>query len=130
MEFVETYLKANSLTALYDSVLIPVLSTAEMDARAESLDQEQLVQVEQSLRDMIEDLNTRPVTPSKIVADQAVAEQTSEDSPAPILMPPCRVYCLPARATRDELAGTMLAQLLQQQGAEAQNAPPNWSRAS
>ena len=31
-------------------------------------------------------------------------------------------YCLPARAERDELAGAMLVQLLQQQGLEAQNA--------
>jgi len=37
-------------------------------------------------------------------------------------MPPSRVYCLPARAERDELAGAMLAQLLQQQGSEARNA--------
>ena len=34
MELVESYLKANSLTALYDSVLIPVMTAAETDARA------------------------------------------------------------------------------------------------
>ncbi len=38
-------------------------------------------------------------------------------------MPPCRVACLPARAERDELAGAMLAHLLQQQGSEAWSAP-------
>ncbi len=124
MEFVEAYLKANSLTALYDAVLIPVISTAEMDARLDSLDEEQLVHVEQSLRDIIEDFGTRPPIPSKIVADQAVAEQTPEDAPVPAMaLSPCRVYCLPARAERDELAGAMLAQLLLLQGCEARNAP-------
>ena len=38
------------------------------------------------------------------------------------LAPPFHVYCLPARADRDELAGAMLAHLLQQQGFAAQNA--------
>ena len=38
----------------------------------------------------------------------------------------CRVCCLPARAERDELAGTMLVQLLQQQGFEAESAPTQW----
>ena len=35
MELVESYLKTNSLTALYDSVFIPVLTAAENDARAD-----------------------------------------------------------------------------------------------
>ena len=48
-----------------------------------------------------------------------MAEDTQSRGPAP----PFRVYCLPARADRDELAGAMLTQLLQQQGFAAQNAP-------
>ena len=38
LELVESYLKANSLTALYDSVFIPVLTAAETDARADLLE--------------------------------------------------------------------------------------------
>ena len=67
------------------------------------------------MRDIIQDLGTRPVVVSKIDNDQAIADV------APL--PPCRVACLPARAERDELAGSMLAQLLQQQGSEAWSAP-------
>lgn len=110
IEFVDAYLKSNSLTALYDAVFIPVITTAEIDVRQESLDPDQLLLVEQSLRDIIQDLGTRP----------AIAPKTEVDI-AP--MPPCRVCCLPARADRDELAGSMLAQLLQQQGSEAWSAP-------
>ena len=59
LEFVEAYLKANSLTALYDSVFIPVIIATETDHRLELLDDEQRLFVEQSLRDIIEDLGTR-----------------------------------------------------------------------
>jgi predicted PurR-regulated permease PerM len=119
LEFVEAYLKANSLTALYDSVFIPVIIATETDHRLELLDDEQRLFVEQSLRDIIEDLGTLPQAASRIAADKAVAEATP--SPGPVA--PFRVYCLPARADRDELAGAMLTQLLQQQGFAAQNAP-------
>jgi len=115
IEFVDAYLKANSLIALYDTVFIPVITTAEMDARQGSLDSAQLLILEQSLRDIIDDLGTRPVAVSKIDNDQALADV--------VPMPPCRVACLPARAERDELAGAMLAHLLQQQGSEAWSAP-------
>ena len=118
LEFVEQYLKANSLTALYDSVFIPVITATETDHRLELLDDEQRLLVEQSLRDIIEDLGTPAQVASNIDANKAAAEDTPSRSPAPLF----RVYCLPARADRDELAGAMLTQLLQQQGFAAQNA--------
>jgi predicted PurR-regulated permease PerM len=111
IELVESYLKANSLTALYDSVLIPAITAVETDHRLELLDDGQHALVEQSLRDIVEDLGARPPVPSVIDAD------------TPGAAPPCRVYCLPARAERDELAGTMLVQLLQQHGFDAHSAP-------
>jgi hypothetical protein len=111
IELVESYLKANSLTALYDSVLIPVITAVEIDYRQGRLDDEQRALVEQSLRDIVEDLSARPPVPSRIDAD------------TPGAAPPWRVYCLPAHAERDELAGTMLVQLLQQHGFEAHSAP-------
>ncbi|MDQ3625030.1 MAG: cobalamin B12-binding domain-containing protein, partial [Verrucomicrobiota bacterium] len=109
---------------LYDSVFIPVLTAAETDARAELLDHEQLSNVQESMRDIIEDLGTRPVVPAKMAADKA-EDEVDEVVPAPATAPApdCRVYCLPARAERDELAGAMLVQLLRQQGFGAQHAP-------
>ncbi len=123
LELVESYLKANSLTALYDAVLIPVLTTAETDARAELLDAGQLGQVEQSMRDIIEDLGTRPAVPSPEAAEKAEAAADEEAPVPPAVALDCRVFCLPARADRDELAGTVLVQLARQQGFGAQNAP-------
>jgi methylmalonyl-CoA mutase cobalamin-binding subunit len=118
-EVADTYVKENSLTALYDSVLIPVITAAETDYQRAALDTEQRDSVEQGIRDIVEDFSTRPRSESQLPADQMVAEQ----SPPPVPAPAWRVYCLPARAERDELAGAMLAQLLQQQGFEAQNVP-------
>jgi predicted PurR-regulated permease PerM len=116
-EFVEAYLKANSVSTLYDSVFIPVIISTETDHRLELLDDEQRVLVEQTLRDIIEDLGTVPQVESKIDALKALVDDTQSSGRAPF-----HVYCLPARADRDELAGAMLTQLLQQQGVAAQNA--------
>ncbi len=118
LEFVESYLKANSLVALYDSVFIPVIATAETDHRLEVLDADQRMLVEQSLRDIIGDLGTRPVVERK-PEKKGPPDEVVITRPAPAT---CRVYCLPARADRDELAGQMLAQLLQQQGFTVDNA--------
>ncbi len=119
LEFVEAYLKANSVSALYDSVFIPVIISTETDHRLELLDDEQRLLIEQSLRDIIEDLGTRPPVESKIDAIKIAAEEAQSIGPAR----PFQVYCLPARADRDELAGAMLIQLLQKQGLVAQSAP-------
>jgi predicted PurR-regulated permease PerM/methylmalonyl-CoA mutase cobalamin-binding subunit len=118
-EFLDSYVKANSLTALYDNVLIPVVTSAELDTQNEALDDERRVVIEQSVRDIVEDLGSRPAPASKVTADVAVAEHT----PPPAPMPAWRIHCLPARADRDELAGAMLAHLLREQGFHAENAP-------
>jgi predicted PurR-regulated permease PerM/methylmalonyl-CoA mutase cobalamin-binding subunit len=117
-ELTDTYLKANSLTALYDAVLIPVITAAETDHQRGSLDNEQRDFVEQGIRDIIEDVGTGPAPESSPIEDK----RETEGSPPPALVPARRVCCLPARADRDEIAGTMLARLLEQQGFQAQNA--------
>lgn len=123
LELVESYLKANSLTALYDTVFIPVLTAAENDAREERLEPAQLSHVQQSMRDIIEDLGTRPTLPARVVALAKTKAAGEAPDAALMLAPDCRVYCLPARADRDELAGTMLVQLARKEGFGAQNAP-------
>ncbi|MHB1309230.1 MAG: hypothetical protein ACYC23_19300, partial [Limisphaerales bacterium] len=63
----------------------------------------------------VEELATSPPVASASAAKAAVA--------TPPAAPAGRVYCLPARAERDELAGTMLVHLLQQEGFEAESVP-------
>jgi hypothetical protein len=112
------FVKANSLTALYDSVLIPTITLAEMDAQRQQLDGEQRAAIHQHIHDMIEDLGATPPATSQLQADKVVAA----NAPQPLPAPTCRVLCVPARAYRDELAGAMLKQLLEQQGFHAENA--------
>ena len=118
LEFVDAYLKANPLTALYDSVFIPVLAAAETDARQGLLDEEQLAVLGQSMREIVEDLAQRPVAEAKTDAAEAPPAPAIERLPTPA----CSVLSLPVRAYRDELAGAMLTQLLRQQGFLADNA--------
>ena len=119
-DFAASYLKANSRTALYDSVIIPVLATIERDGTSGELESEQRAAVLQEVRDIIEDLGTRPAPPSQIEADKAVASAEASAPPAPPA-PTCRVLCLPVRADRDELAGAMLTHLLGQHDFTAVN---------
>lgn len=117
-DFAEDYQKASSLTALYDSVLIPVITLAETDAQRDQLDGEQRAHIQQHIHDIVEDLGSVPPTKSRVEADKVVAEHT----PYPLTAPTCSVLCVPARAYRDELAGRMLMQLLEQQGFQVENA--------
>jgi hypothetical protein len=119
LELVETYLKTNPHSALYDSVFLPALTLAESDVREGHLEPSQLIHVEQSMRDIVEDLGTRPTVPEKKPVENA---ESTASSP-PVIQLDCRLYCLPARADRDELAGSMLVQLARKQGFGAQNAP-------
>ncbi len=124
-ELVDDYLKENSLAALYDSVLVPVISTAETDARDGRLDPEQLADVRESLRVILDDLAMRPAASDHIKEEQIEAAHRPNAAPAAA----CRVYCVPARAERDEFAGAMLTQLLREQSFSARNASATLSAA-
>ena len=117
-DLAEAHVKANSLTSLYDSVLIPTITLAEMDAQRDELDAEQRSVIHRHIQDLIEDFGSAPPSKSQLAADKAVAAHT----PFPLSPPTCRVLCVPARAHRDELAGAMLVQLLRQQDFDAENA--------
>lgn len=108
-ELVDTYLKSNPLSALFDAVLIPVVSAAETDFRLGLLETEQLDFIEQGLNEILVELE--------------VQHDTSAPEPAPWAEAGFRVCCVPAKAYRDQLAGDMLVQLLHQNGYAALSAP-------
>src|ERR1700693_114478 len=107
----EAYVKTNSLTSLYDSVLIPTVTLAEVDAPRDELDAAHRSAIHRHIHDLIDDLGSAPPSKSQLEADKTVAEHT----PFALSPPTCRVLCVPARAYRDELAGAMLVQLLRPQ---------------
>jgi hypothetical protein len=110
MELVEAYVNQKSVVELYDDVLIPVIVGAERDAREESLTREALAGVHQGIRDIVLDLGARLEAAPVLAAGEGFATSAGDT---------CRVLCLPARAERDELAGAMLAHVLQYRGCEA-----------
>ena len=116
-EFANKYVETESLTALYDNVLIPAIAAVEIDAHSGSLTAEQRTSASQRIHEIIDDFSGWEASRSD------KDEQKSDDLTG--VAPPIgsRVLCLPASAYRDELAGEMLAQLLRNQGFEAENLP-------
>ena len=106
MELADQYLKTKPLVELFDNVFIPVVTAAGTDHRLGFLETGQLEFVEQGLSDMIE-----------AVSQDALSTDEVD----------FRVCCVPARARRDQLAGDMLAQLLQQKGHPAESAASRMS---
>jgi predicted PurR-regulated permease PerM/GAF domain-containing protein len=112
-EFATKYVETESLTALYDSVLIPAIGAVEIDAHRASLTAEQRAAALQRVHEIIDDFRGRDD------AHQQKSDDLTGVAPATV----SRVLCLPASAYRDELAGEMLAQLLRNQGFEGENVP-------
>src|SRR6516164_935333 len=116
-EFATKYVETETLTSFYDKVLIPAIATVEIDAHSGSLIAEQRTSALQRIHEIIDDFSGWEASRND------THEQKSDHLTG--VVPPigCRVLCLPASAYRDELAGEMLAQLLRNQGFEAENLP-------
>jgi hypothetical protein len=115
----DVYLSENSLVQLYDSVIIPALTMAEQDRHKGALDPTREEFVLLSLKEMIAEFSEKTV-PSEPV--NPGAERDAE----PVRKPACvagRVLCLPANDEADEIAATMLSQLLEHAGCEVLAVP-------
>ena len=109
------YLKDNSLVNFYDSVLIPALSLAEQDRRINAVDETRLKFIHQSASELIEELYDISQTSSAEAdvdscAVTAVRQQSSTS----------KVACIPAGDDVDEMAATMLSQVLENDGHSTQ----------
>ena len=116
-EFAAKYAEAESLSALYDNVLVPAIAAVETDAHNGSLSAEQRTSALQRIHEIIDDF--RDWQPSPTDEEEQKAGEITAVTP----VAGSRVLCLPGSAYRDELAGEMLAQLLRKQGFEAENLP-------
>jgi predicted PurR-regulated permease PerM len=116
MDVIDDFLKDNSLTSLYDTVLIPVILQIELDLRLEIINEEKGKELYQSIRDIIEDLNASPAVPIDVKSKAEIAVLPEST---------CRVICIPARAEQDGIVGTMLAQVLAQKSFIVENISAN-----
>ena len=113
-DLVEEYAKKMSIEEVYDTVLIPALATAEIDAHRGRLSEDHLVLIQKGIRVILDQLRdgqkAKDATESKS-SDPATDSRT-------MLPKGCtaNVICLPANADSDEIAGLMLAHLLELRG--------------
>ena len=118
-ELLDEYLESTPLVDVYDRVLIPALALAETHWHRGELAEDRHTFMLQSLKEIIEDLAQRR---PELQAPAGADEKAGEDSASVALTdsPPLCVLCLPARDEADEIAATMLTQLLEMGGCVVQ----------
>jgi predicted PurR-regulated permease PerM len=112
----EEFLRTHPLEQLYGEILLPVLKIVELDYHRGTLSESAATFVLQSIRGMVEELGSggTPEPRGELVEPELPADA------GPGLLPQGAV-CLPARDEADEIAGLMLAQLLERRGLRALN---------
>ncbi len=105
-ELADHFLKNHSPTELFDSVLIPVIMSAETDKRSGHLDPEQLDVIRAGMKDIVEEMEIRLDPQLPATADGSAF----------------LVACIAAKGPRDEIVGDMLQQLLRHRGIPSSNA--------
>jgi predicted PurR-regulated permease PerM len=117
-QIADNYLQEHPLGVLFDSLLVPALRLAERDRHMGVLGEERTTFINQSTRDLIEELAEE--TPPEIEPDNnadvsQLMMQTAGSGP--------RTVCIPARDEADELVGLMVSKLLQRAGQDAWAVP-------
>ncbi len=107
-EIADLFLKEQSLVELYDSVLIPALTLAEQDRHRGSLDQAREEFLFLNLNEMITEFAAHDTKEYPQVSDAAGALAVGHFAG--------RVICFPANDEADQIAASMLAQLLEVDG--------------
>ena len=98
-ELAETYVAEHGLEALYENVLIPVLSLAEQDRHNDALSDERTRSLFDSMRTLVDNLSDRP-------------DDTHQGPPSDAPLGPISVCIVPARDEADEIVGVMLLRRL------------------
>ncbi|HEV7278586.1 MAG TPA: AI-2E family transporter [Pirellulaceae bacterium] len=113
------YLEDRTLAEAYDGLLLPALSAAERDQRAEVLNEEQSRSVFDGLEDLVVELRTRSQrskkdddhasepTPEQRAAACGISEEPTEHGPL------FRTLVIPAEDRADEVAAELLATLME-----------------
>jgi predicted PurR-regulated permease PerM len=109
----EAHLKSNSLESLYDSIVLPALKLAEQDYEREELDDSKRKFVLRSVRNLISDLGESYAEVGTNNSSGSIASPIHLDTIRPATS---SVACVAATSGADELAVTMLSQLLRQAG--------------
>ena len=104
-QIAEDFLAGHSLLELYDRVVLPALILSEQDRHKGVLDSVHGLWLYQSVTELVAELT-----------DYQRPPEGPEVGPESALVRPHSVVCVPAEDDADEIAATMLAQLLEQSG--------------
>ncbi len=114
IDIAEGFLKDNSLESLFDVVLVPALGLSETDRHHGDLEDSKQQFINQTVRELIEDLGARSLSASAGLPAEGSGPQATLAADDPV-----SVLCLPARDDADEIVGLMLVQLLGVRGIKA-----------
>lgn len=109
-EVLEQYLQGESLAQLYDSVVVPALSMAQVDLQRSYLEGQLADSISRSTRELVEELNEEYTEKESTPPGKVSVQRISSRKP---------ILCVPARAAADETIATMVAQLLERDGKSA-----------
>lgn len=114
-------LRNESLTSVYDSILIPALTLVEMERQKGDLEDSTVHFIRSSTSEMVDELGFRALE------DKNELAQSASDSPATAnstVVPDCAtIVIIPVRDGSDDIVSTMLAQVLDQAGFRATSIP-------
>jgi predicted PurR-regulated permease PerM len=113
----DRFLEQRSTLELYDQVLLPALGLAEQDRHQGMLGEERAQFLLQSAQELIEELTEHG--PRDLLTGQGSGsplEAGPTGSSFPASARACPVVCVPTSDQADEIAATMLAQLLERAG--------------
>jgi predicted PurR-regulated permease PerM len=118
-EVLQKCLNEMSLEDLYENVLIPALGLAEQDRHQNLLQDENERFISQSTRELIDEL-WEPRNGETAPDSEKARSEITLRAIAPNSTRSLNILCVPARDEADEIVGTMLAQLLQRAGHQAE----------
>src|SRR5579863_5141480 len=124
-------LKTKPLEELYDSVLIPALNLAEKDRHRNRIDADTEKYIAQNTKQLIGELYEIDAQRNREIRGAELTSTPSSEATIsgalelriPAENRSAKVVCVPARDEADEIAGTMLAQLLEKNGVRASCVP-------
>jgi len=107
VEIVEDLLKTQTLTEVYDAVLMPALYYAKQDQQHNNLTPEEVRFIYRATHDLVEDLG-----PSHTATSTGTMPVAHEEDATTALPPPVRILGCPAHDEADEVALRMLQHVL------------------
>jgi predicted PurR-regulated permease PerM len=122
-DLVHEYAKTMPLEELYDTVMLPALAEAEGDAHHGDMPADRRAAIRRGVADVVDELGDRLKADAAKAAGKVEAPAHGTLAAAPpgtrVHLPPgcvLNVVCLPAHDDTDQLAATMLGQLLGARG--------------